>query len=191
MLISRFIVEKDLLVTEISVNHRERSAKMKIFSYTLLKKRRFFKVHLISFLECLAVFHLFDDLERLIEHEQQDDKRDEFTYDFQLAREDIFEMFRHRIRTVQQDAAKARTLASMSKTTAFQTIDWAQKILPQSFREGQSAYYGKKGMSALVGSFTFYDTSGKRLLSNIFSTNVPICHRKINYTYIHIMSHTL
>lgn len=88
-------------------------------------------------------------------------------YNFQLARESIFEMFRHRIRTVQQDAAKARTLASMSKTTAFETIDWAQKILPQSFREGQTAYFGKKGMSALVGSFTFYDKSGKKLLRKL------------------------
>ncbi len=70
-------------------------------------------------------------------------------------------MFRHRIRTIQQDTSKARVISSMSKTTAFQTIDWSQKILPQCFREGQAAYFGKKGMSALVGSFTFYDTSGE------------------------------
>ncbi|CAF3133837.1 unnamed protein product [Rotaria sp. Silwood2] len=109
--------------------------------------------------ECLAVFQLFDDLEQLIEKEQDEEKREEFKYDFGLARESIFEMFRHRIRTVQQDSVKSRVLASMSNTTAFETIDWAQKILPQGFREGQTAYFGKKGMSALVGSFTFYDAS--------------------------------
>ncbi|CAF3322415.1 unnamed protein product, partial [Rotaria sp. Silwood2] len=39
----------------------------------------------------------------------------------------------------QQDSVKSRVLASMSNTTAFETIDWAQKILPQGFREGQTA----------------------------------------------------
>ncbi|CAF1213905.1 unnamed protein product, partial [Didymodactylos carnosus] len=37
---------------------------------------------------------------------------------------------------------------------AYMTIDWAQKILPTEHREEQSKYFGKKGMSVLVGSFT-------------------------------------
>jgi hypothetical protein len=116
---------------------------------------------LIYFIECLDIARLIDDLEWLVEQEPDEEKRDELKYDFNIARDNIIEMFRHRIRTIQQDAAKSRIISSMSNTTAFFTIDWAQKILPQGFREGQTEYFGKKGMSALVGSFTFYGTCGE------------------------------
>jgi hypothetical protein len=41
---------------------------------------------------------------------------------------------------------------------AFCTFDWGQKILPQEYREPQKKYFGKKGMSVLVGSFVWKDT---------------------------------
>lgn len=41
----------------------------------------------------------------------------------------------------------------------FCTFDWAQKILPQEYRESQKKYFGKKGMSLLVGSFVWKDMS--------------------------------
>ena len=41
----------------------------------------------------------------------------------------------------------------MDEDEAFCTFDWGQKILPQEHREAQSTYFGKKGMSVLVGSF--------------------------------------
>ncbi|CAF1545057.1 unnamed protein product [Adineta ricciae] len=115
--------------------------------------------YFIGTLGCLHVGYLFDDIENLIDQEPDEENRNELKYDFGLAIEHIYEMFRHRIRTVQQDLVKSKMLSSMPNTTAFHTIDWAQKILPQWFREGQTAYFGKKGMSALVGSFIFYDTS--------------------------------
>jgi hypothetical protein len=112
-------------------------------------------------LDCRAIAQLFDDLETAITQEKNDEKKNEYLYDFGLARESIAELFRHRIRTVQQDTAKARFIKTMDHSTAYHTIDWAQKYLPQTFREGQSAYFGKKGMSSLVGSFCFYDEKSK------------------------------
>ncbi|CAF1280005.1 unnamed protein product [Rotaria sordida] len=137
-------------------------------------------------LKCLDVVQLFDDIERHVVQVQHEEEREDLKYDFSLARENIFEMFRHPIRTVQQDTTKSRVLASMSKTTAFQTIDWAQKILPQGFREGQTAYYGKKGMSALAGSFTFYDTTGENHSSQICYTIIFLyaLEKLITRTYI-------
>ena len=41
----------------------------------------------------------------------------------------------------------------MPLNEAFATFDWAQKVLPQGHREGQSRYFGKSGMSLLIGSF--------------------------------------
>ncbi|CAF3125343.1 unnamed protein product [Rotaria sp. Silwood2] len=127
--------------------------------------------------QCLNVGQLFDDIEKLIQQEPDEENRNELKYDFDLAVEHIYEMFRHRTRTVQQDTVKSKTLSSMSNTTAFHTIDWAQKILPQCFREGQAAYFGKKGMSALVGSFVFYDTS-----MNLITRTYILCLTRCDQT---------
>ncbi|CAF5030953.1 unnamed protein product, partial [Rotaria sp. Silwood1] len=57
----------------------------------------------------------------------------------------------------------------MDDDEAFCTFDWGQKILPQEHREAQSAYFGKKGMSVLVGSFVWKD-SAQRLASTATTT---------------------
>ncbi|CAF3400174.1 unnamed protein product [Rotaria sp. Silwood2] len=57
----------------------------------------------------------------------------------------------------------------MDDDEAFCTFDWGQKILPQEHREGQSAYFGKKGMSVLVGSFVWKDST-QRLASTATTT---------------------
>lgn len=128
----------------------------------------------VILIDCLGVMQLFDDIEQLIERERNEEVRAERRYDFHLASESVFEMFRHRIRTVQQDTIKSRMLSTMSNTCAFLTIDWAQKILPQCFREGQTAYFGKKGMSALVGSFVLYDASSMIPVLLFLTRN--LCH---------------
>ena len=81
--------------------------------------------------------------------------KDELLYDFQLAWDSIFQLMGHRIRAAQQEQQKKQYLEDMDQETAFLTVDWSQKVLPQQFREGQSSYFGKKGMSVLVGSFVF------------------------------------
>jgi len=45
----------------------------------------------------------------------------------------------------------------MDDDEAFGTFDWAQKIVPQEYREAQSKYFGKSAMSILVGSFVWKD----------------------------------
>ena len=47
----------------------------------------------------------------------------------------------------------------MGINEAFCTFDWGQKILPQEYRESQKKYFGKKGMSILVGSFVWKEGS--------------------------------
>lgn len=70
----------------------------------------------------------------------------------------------HRVRAAQQEQQKMNYINQMDEATAFLTVDWSQKILPQQFREGQSSYFGKKGMSVLVGSFAFKEPSTSKTL---------------------------
>ena len=77
----------------------------------------------------------------------------EVAYDFDNSVQHIHEWFRHNVRAAQQNHEKVRIISNMLFNEAFATFDWAQKVLPQEHREGQSRYFGKSGMSLLIGSF--------------------------------------
>ena len=110
-----------------------------------------------SLIECIGVMKMFDLIEQEICGVIDLEKQNEHQYDFQEARDAIIELMRHVVRGVQQDEAKSMGIHGMDDESSFQIIDWAQKILPQRYREGQSEYFGKKGMSLLVSSFTMKD----------------------------------
>ncbi|CAF1533772.1 unnamed protein product [Rotaria sordida] len=84
----------------------------------------------------------------------------------------------HRVRAAQQEIQKKKYIDQMDETTAFLTVDWSQKILPQQFREGQTAYFGKKGMSLLVGSFVFKDPSHDKLISKTYMVALTKCSQR-------------
>ena len=117
------------------------------------------------------VAELFDAIDDRIRTIIDEETRDELLYDFQLVWESIFQLMAHRLRAAQQEQKKKSYIDQMDDTTAFLTVDWSQKILPQQFREGQSAYFGKKGMSLLVGSFLFRETlkSKQKIVTQLMS----------------------
>ena len=57
----------------------------------------------------------------------------------------------HIIRSVAQDKARVDALNTWLKTekssAVYIHLDWGMKWLPQSFREGQTSFFGKKGLS--------------------------------------------
>jgi len=111
------------------------------------------------FIDCANLIILLDLIDQQINQIIDIEEKNELQYDFQQAREAIIELMRHLIRAAQQDNSKSILLDQMDEETAFLTIDWAQKVLQQKHREGQSEYYGKKGMSVLVACFTMKDSS--------------------------------
>lgn len=111
------------------------------------------KKHTANCLDCLNIIQTLDEIKQNIAKISDQDLRTEVSYDFENAVEHIIEWFRHNIRAAQQDSEKTTILSEMGNDEAFCTFDWAQKILPQEYRESQKKYFGKKGMSALVGSF--------------------------------------
>lgn len=110
---------------------------------------------IIYIVDCYGIFALFDEIENYISTITDQELREELMYDFEISWNSIFELMAHKLPAAQQEEEKRLYINQMDEFTAFLTIDWAQKILPQEFREGQSSYYGKKGMSVLVGSFLF------------------------------------
>lgn len=109
----------------------------------------------VCVIDCYSIFSLFDQIEDYILEINDKELREELSYDYGLSWNSIFEYMGHKIRAVQQEQQKQNYIEAMDQSTALLTIDWSQKILPQQYREGQSSYFGKKGMSLLVGSFLF------------------------------------
>jgi hypothetical protein len=101
-------------------------------------------------IDCASLINMLDFIDQEIDQIGNNEQKNEIKYDFQQARESIIELMR-------QDSAKTKMLYQMDEKTAFLTIDWAQKVLQQKYRESQSEYFAKRGMSILVASFTFKD----------------------------------
>ena len=89
----------------------------------------------------------------------------EAQYDFENAVQHIIEWSRHNLRATQQNTAKNNIISKIGSDEAFCTFDWGQKVLPQEYQEGQSTYFGKKGMSVLVGSFLWKNSTADTVVS--------------------------
>jgi hypothetical protein len=53
----------------------------------------------------------------------------------------------HQLRSVRQDKARSEILDALDESSVFITQDWAMKFLPQKYRESQSDWFGKRGIS--------------------------------------------
>ena len=114
-------------------------------------------MHTFTFchLDCLSITQLFDRIEDVINTMVDEEVKCELIYDLGLVWDSVFQLMGHQVRTTQQGQQKRNYIDALDESTAFLTVDWSQKVLPQKFREGQSPYFGKKGMSLLVGTFAF------------------------------------
>ena len=124
--------------------------------------------------DCLNVIRTLDEIDEKIKKIGHEEIRRETQYDFENAVQHIIEWFRHNLRAAQQNAAKNTIISKMKSDEAFCTFDWGQKILPHEFREKQSTYFGKKGMSVLVGSFVWKNSTATAAGSS-FTSTLSLC----------------
>ena len=61
--------------------------------------------------------------------------------------QDIISWKAHQLRSVRQDKARTDILLDLDETSVLITQDWAMKFLPQKYRESQSDWFGKRGIS--------------------------------------------
>ena len=111
--------------------------------------------HVLDCPECINIILTLDEISRNIEKIADKDTQREVKFDYENASEHIVEWSRHNLRAARQDAEKKSVISQMGQDEAFCTFDWGQKILPQDYREAQNTYFGKRGMSVLVGSFVW------------------------------------
>ncbi|KAK3751918.1 hypothetical protein QZH41_007936 [Actinostola sp. cb2023] len=75
--------------------------------------------------------------------EQQED----LLYDFDHAQSDILLWKAHILRSINQEEAKQDALKAADSESAILIVDWAMKFLQIKYREKQSNWFGKRGLS--------------------------------------------
>ena len=78
----------------------------------------------------------------------------------------------------QQKKAKIDACAQLDDKTAFWLKDYAQKVLPVKFREGQKEYFGKKGMSMHID--VFFLKENDHLKKHVYLTVIYHCDQGIS-----------
>lgn len=101
--------------------------------------------------------------------ENKDDK-DESVFLAQKAKSAVLAWKAHQLRCINQDRARLDLLQSLDSTSVLIVQDFAMKFMPSRYREAQSEFFGKRGIS----------------------WHVSVCHTKVDgklksLTFIHIM----
>ena len=98
--------------------------------------------------ELFAVLREVDDgISKLARTSVSDDMKEELLYTANQSRQHILAWKAHLLRSVNQDEARLDVIDSLDETVVLLVEDWAMKFLPRKYRESQSDWFGKRGLS--------------------------------------------
>ena len=121
---------------------------------------------------CANCLDLFKGIQSVINAVQNTGNSD-LLHDASLAVNDIISFIKHIMRDAQQKKAKSESFSLLNDESCFWLKDYAQKILPLKFREGQKDYFGKKGMSMHID--VFFLKKGLDISKQVYLTVIYRC----------------
>lgn len=105
---------------------------------------------------CDTLKSTLNELRRKIEdhkhHLFSQEQRDDLLHDFNQAQQNIMKWKAHILRSINQEKAKQQVLENLDDSSVLIVADWAMKFQQKRFREKQSDWYGKRGMSWHISS---------------------------------------
>ena len=105
-------------------------------------------------INCEQIHELLSSISSLISEsdlKEKEENRDDFEYRLNQAYCNIANWKTHIVRTVHQERAKSELIASMGPIEVVLVLDWAMKYLPRRYREDQSNWFAKRGLSWHIG----------------------------------------
>lgn len=117
------------------------------------------------------------------------DHWDDLTFRTSQAITAIFAWKAHEVRFVQQDKPRHSIIDQLAPNEVMITEDWAMKFLPQKYRETQSDWFGKRGISWHI-SVAMHKTSTGELQQQAFVHILKNCNQEAD-SVIAVMEHTL
>ena len=119
--------------------------------------------------DCFNLISIFDEILCIAKTEGTEDD----AHDVNFAINSILDYMKHQMRDYQQRKAKTFCFDNLNEKTGFWLKDFAQKVLPVRYREGQREYFGKKGMSLHID--VFFRKSQEELLKYVYFTCIFRC----------------
>ena len=97
---------------------------------------------------CLLVSSVVREIEEgLATAKCSDNDKEELAFVISQAKQSIECWKAHLLRSVNQDECRLDILSSLSSSSILLVLDWAMKYLPRKYRESQSDWFGKRGIS--------------------------------------------
>ena len=134
---------------------------------------------MLGCLECTEILDIIDKIIQLIKQINSND-REEMLYVADVCKKIIFKWMQCITRHSQQNKAKIEMFEESSENKGLWLKDYAQKVLPALFREGQCRYFGKKGMSLHID--VFFLRNNNKLLKYVYFTVVYRCDQGVDST---------
>ncbi|KAL9954031.1 hypothetical protein ACROYT_G041519 [Oculina patagonica] len=107
--------------------------------------------HDLGCLDCEALKDVIQEIQFSISqyssHISNKEKEGDLRYDADAAQEKIMAWKAHVMRAQQQEEAKQNVLLSLQEDKVFVIVDWAMKFIQMKFREKQSEWFAKRGIS--------------------------------------------
>ena len=117
--------------------------------------------HTISCSQCDDVAICLDKIRDVITRKDtkfySKEQQEDILYDFDRAAKAISQWKAHIMRSSNQERAKQEIIESLDPSSNLIVMDWAMKFLQIRFREKQSDWYGKRGLSWHVSSVVSRD----------------------------------
>ena len=86
-------------------------------------------------------------------------QQDDLMYDIEKSSNAIVQWKAHIMRSVNQESAKQDILTKLDQSSCLIVMDWATKFLQLRYREKQSDWYGKRGLSWHISSVISHSQS--------------------------------
>ena len=94
-------------------------------------------------------------LEKIGQHQDttfSQDNTEDLLYDCKASQSHILKWKAHILRGINQEKAKQNIIASLDDSSVLVVMDWAMKFIQMQFREKQSEWFGKRGLSWHISS---------------------------------------
>ena len=98
-------------------------------------------------------------------------------YGFEQARTDILQRKVHISRSANQDKAKQDIITNLYESSALVVMDWAMKFLQMKYREKQSDWFAKRGISWHVSTVIFKQETSSDVEVQTYAHMLVYCQK--------------
>jgi hypothetical protein len=98
--------------------------------------------------ECVNLQVTFDEIKHTIDNSTDDKQTSTRLLAKFMSYEEAIDAWKcHLLRAINQDLCRQEILGTLANSSVYVYMDWAMKWLPEKYREGQSDFFGKRGLS--------------------------------------------